>query len=181
MQLEDDEYVELDESGNIVPRHGKGSSDFSNLTEENVNKTELADLADDEANKSLNDKMTVTVNISCHKLLGFATENLRNKIPNEGYLLTSCQVQIDDDDTVYDVLRRVCEAKGMNYSASKGSFGVYVSSIDNLSDSVVGKTAGWCYFVNGNFAKVSASKFKVDDGQTIDWEYDDNWDAGVLE
>ena len=134
----------------------------------------------EEVDKTEN-KMTVTVNISCHELLSFATENLRNKIPNEGYLLTSCQVQIDDDDTVYDVLRRVCEAKGMNYSASKGSFGVYVSSIDNLSDSVVGKTAGWCYFVNGNFAKVSASKFRVKDGQTIDWEYDDNWDAGVLE
>lgn len=126
-------------------------------------------------------KMFVTLSISCHGIKDCSTEELWNCIPNEGYLLTSCQVEIKQGDTVRDVLLRVIESKGIPCTYSDSSaFGTYFSMIDNLSDSKIGHTAGWCYYVNGSMPSVSSGALQVNDGDVISWEYDDDWNLDMF-
>lgn len=141
---------------------GSGSSDNSGSSNSDAGNTEKA--------------MYVTLNISCHGILDCATDSLKAAIPNEGYLLTSCQVQIKEGDTVYDVLMRVIDDKNIPCTHAASVYGQYISMIDNLSDSKIGRTAGWCYYVNNVMPQVSCDNTLVQDGNVISWEYDDNWD-----
>lgn len=171
------QYVQLPENKKLAVNND-GTSELVDSTPKNS--TNMSGTPGDSGNSNSdvgnNDgAMYVTLNISCHGILDRATDSLKAAIPNEGYLLTSCLVQIKEGDTVYDVLMRVIEDKNIPCTHADSVYGQYISMIDNLSDSKIGRTAGWCYYVNNVMPQVSCDNTLVQDGNVISWEYDDDW------
>lgn len=87
-------------------------------------------------------------------------------------MLGSTPVEFYEGDTVYNVLSRACAAKGIPISASSTSYGVYVKSIDNLSEKYYDYSTGWCYTVNGVAPQVSADNYVLQSGDVVSWTYD---------
>ena len=47
----------------------------------------------------------------------------------------------------------------------------YIEGIDNIYEFSCGELSGWMYRVNGEYAQVSCSDYKVKDGDKIQWSY----------
>ncbi|MBQ7557152.1 MAG: DUF4430 domain-containing protein [Lachnospiraceae bacterium] len=110
--------------------------------------------------------------ITCKPFYDGSQQEIRNNLPSGGEILNATAVEIKDGDSVYDVLRRVCADKGIQYTARDTMYGIYISSIDNLSEKYYDGSAGWCYTVNGEYPPVSSSETSVKEGDSIQWIYD---------
>lgn len=110
--------------------------------------------------------------ITCKPFYDGSQKEVRDNLPKEGAILNATAVEIKDGDSVYDVLKRVCADKGIQYTAQETMYGIYVSSIDNLSEKYYDASAGWCYTVNGEYPSVSSSEIRVKPGDAIQWIYD---------
>ena len=66
--------------------------------------------------------------------------------------------------SVFDALRRVAEVEYDDYPG----LGVFVKSIDNLSNT---GNKWWLYKVNGVYGTVSASRFLLENRDSVVWEY----------
>ena len=97
---------------------------------------------------------------------------MKAKLPSDGTILGATTVEFYEGDTVYSALSRVCTAKNIPITATESTYGVYVSSIDNLSEKYYDYSTGWCYTVNGNYPTESANYYTLKDGDTVTWQYD---------
>ena len=113
-----------------------------------------------------------TVTISCEPFLDDVSEAVRSRLPADGLILPLTEVEFRSGESVYDVLKRVCRAKGIPYRASSTYYGAYVSSIDNLSEKYYDYSTGWCYYVDDEYAMVSSDQWQLEGGEHIDWIYD---------
>ncbi|MED0756442.1 DUF4430 domain-containing protein [Aneurinibacillus thermoaerophilus] len=88
-----------------------------------------------------------------------------------GTILSPTEVEIQEGDTVLDVLKRVTREKKiqMEYRGVKAT--AYVEGIDNLYEFDRGSKSGWMYRVNGVFPNKSAGIFPVKAGDKIEWLY----------
>jgi len=59
--------------------------------------------------------------------------------------------------TAFDALDKWCDVTTTDYI-----LGIFVSEIDGVS-------GDWIYMVNNNIARVSASKYQLDDGDEVKW------------
>lgn len=110
---------------------------------------------------------TVTLNIRCDTL----KDKNDSKIPKNGIILEKTEVQIDADDTVYDVLSRVCMEKGIHFEVTGGNDTLYVEGIGNIYEKDYGELSGWMYFVNEKSPSVGCGNYKLTAGDQIEWLY----------
>lgn len=54
-----------------------------------------------------------------------------------------------DGMTAFDAFKAVCDGEEIEYTASEGSYGVYVSAVAGLAEGADGGWSGWTYKVNG--------------------------------
>ncbi|MCG8538947.1 MAG: S-layer homology domain-containing protein [Clostridia bacterium] len=96
----------------------------------------------------------------------------------EGVILSKTQVEIEEDDTVIDVLERVLEDKGIEYKIKNG----YVKSIDGQAEFDIGAKSGWMFSINDEFPEIGAVNVEVDDEDYIKWLYTKNLgeDVGAI-
>ena len=123
---------------------------------------------------------TVTLSIECKTVL----ENLSvldpalkagNFVPEDGVILPCTRYVLRPGDTVYDILSRAVRYNKiqMEYQgADKNSYGsVYVQGISYLYEFSCGPLSGWMYKVNGEYPNYGCSKYKLKDGDVIEWVY----------
>ncbi|WP_432408118.1 S-layer homology domain-containing protein [Wukongibacter sp. M2B1] len=91
----------------------------------------------------------------------------------EGLILSKTEVEIEEDDTVIDVLERVLEDENIKYKIKNG----YVKSIDGQSEFDLGAKSGWMFSINDEFPEIGAENAEVEDGDYIKWLY--TTDLGV--
>lgn len=84
-----------------------------------------------------------------------------------GPVSASATFTFEEGATVYDAL---C-ALGLGIGSQDGVYGVYVSSINGLSEKDHGPSSGWMYAVNGSQPNVACSAYKLGDGDSILWRY----------
>ena len=108
---------------------------------------------------------TVTLTIDSSKAAG-------------GRTLKYINTAIQDNETVYSVLTRVCKQKDIKIS-SKISPSAYVEAIDGISEFDNGALSGWIYCVNGQFPITSCDKYNLKDGDQIKFIY--TLDSGKTE
>lgn len=77
------------------------------------------------------------------------------------------QITVSEGASVYDVLKK----SGANIGASTSAMGVYVYSINGLSEGDKGPGSGWVYTINGVKVMKSANKATVKDGDNIKWSF----------
>lgn len=119
---------------------------------------------------------TATISISCETIL----ENLdmfdKDKIdvlPVDGIILSTRQVTFYEGESVFDLLQRVVKDAGihMEFVFTPIYNSAYVEGINNLYEFDCGPLSGWMYKVNGWFPNYGASRYKLEEGDIINWVY----------
>ena len=107
---------------------------------------------------------TVTVEIICDT-------DLTGR--NDAVILREITVEIEEGETVYDVLAQACRANGIVLDAMSGSptGGVYVRGIDGLHEFAHGDLSGWTYTVNGEQIGIGCDKYTLSPNDKIVWIY----------
>lgn len=88
-----------------------------------------------------------------------------------GTILNTVEVEIQESDTVLDVLQRTLREKKIQISVRGGGAGAYVEGIYNLYEFDRGPGSGWMYSVDGAFPNRSAGVWPVKEGEHIRWLY----------
>ena len=126
------------------------------------------------------DSETVTISIRCDTILknyGELDPALRSGefVPPDGVILPPTKYVLRPGDTVFDILDRAVRYNKiqMEYQgADKNSYGsVYVQGIHYLYEFSCGPLSGWMYRVDGEFPNYGCSKYKLQNGQVIEWVY----------
>ena len=107
---------------------------------------------------------TVTVEIICDT-------DLTGR--NDAVILKEITVEIEEGETVYDVLTQACRANEIVIDASLGSptGGAYIRGIDGLHEFAHGDLSGWTYAVNGEQIGIGCDKYTLSPNDKIVWIY----------
>ena len=94
-------------------------------------------------------------------------------VPKDGTILPSTKVTFTEGETVFDVLRRVCDAAQLQieYSYTPLYESYYVEGINHLYEFDCGPESGWMYKVNDWFPNYGCSAYTLKDGDDIVWCY----------
>jgi len=117
-----------------------------------------------------------TITILCNTILNNA-ENLEEAkapyVPKDGVILPMTTVEFSPGETVFDVLKRVCEAADLQieYSWTPLYDSYYVEGINHLYEFDCGFESGWMYEVNDGFPNYGSSAYEVKPGDKIEWKY----------
>ena len=118
----------------------------------------------------------VTISITCHTILNNldkVSDNKKEIIPSNGVILSQKQVEINDGDTVFDVLLRETRKQRihMDFVESPVYGSAYIKGINNIYEFDAGELSGWMYSVNGVFPNYGCSIYNLNDGDVIQWMY----------
>lgn len=108
----------------------------------------------------------VTVEVRCDTVAGKS-----ESAPSDGEIIGLSEVEIYEGDTAYSVLCRAAAQKKINVSSRGGSQSLYVYGISTLYEFDFGELSGWMYHVNGDSPNVSASEYRLSDGDRVQWLY----------
>ena len=120
-------------------------------------------------------KNTVTITIRCDTAVNNGM-HLESKwagiVPASGVILPVTTVEIEEGDTVFDVLSYVCDKYKIHMSYRGGtSSGCYVEGINNLYEFDGGRWSGWMYCVNDWYPNYGCGVYFVKAGEVIEWNY----------
>lgn len=90
---------------------------------------------------------------------------------DQSTILGGTEVELQEGDTVFKVLARTMKQKGIQMEYTGSGNGVYVQGINNLYEKDKGSGSGWKYSVNGVDVKMGAGRYKVKQGDKIEWFY----------
>ena len=117
-----------------------------------------------------------TITVLCDTILN-NTEKLEEAkapyIPKDGVMLPMTTVEFTPGETVFDVLKRVCDAADLQieYSWTPLYDSYYVEGINHLYEFDCGFESGWMYQVNDGFPNYGSSAYEVKSGDKIEWKY----------
>ena len=120
-------------------------------------------------------KKTVTITIRCDTAVNNGM-HMESKwagiVPASGVILPVTTVEIEDGQTVFDVLAYVCSKYKIHISYRGGtSMGCYVDGINNLFEFDGGRWSGWMYCVNKWYPNYGCGIYYVKPGDVIEWNY----------
>ena len=173
-------------SGGKDPSNGSGSGTSTTPNPDNSSKpgnSSKPDNSTDPDNSSKPDdppkpetKMSCTIEIRCDTILNNMQDlkpGLDVYVPDSGTILPTTTITFTEGETVFDVLKRICDARGIqieySYTPMYGSY--YVEGINNLREFDCGQQSGWMYKVNGWFPNYGCSEYILDAGDEIVWCY----------
>ena len=115
---------------------------------------------------------TVTLTIRCDTIAGKSDSEF---IPEDGIILDTTDFDIDEGETVFDILTEAARAYGIQVenTGSKGnSHGmVYIAGINYIYEKDFGDLSGWVYHVNGISPSRNCGEYVLSDGDQIEWLY----------
>ena len=119
---------------------------------------------------------TCTIEIRCDTILGNMGDleaGLDVYVPDSGTILPATTVSFDPGETVFDVLKRICDGRAiqLEYSFTPLYNSYYVEGINHLYEFSCGPESGWMYKVNGWFPNYGCSAYKLQGGESIVWCY----------
>lgn len=127
--------------------------------------------ADDYYNQSGTEKSnsigTVTITIRCDTVSDKSAEH----IPDDGVILDVSTFEIEEGDTVYDVLSEATAKNKIHLETSGSADSAYVEGISNIYEFDFGDLSGWMYFVNGESPSVGCGEYVLSDDDEIRWLY----------
>ena len=118
---------------------------------------------------------TCTITIRCDTILNNMNSLVPDKaglVPPDGVLLYPTTVTFSPGETVFDVLRRVCDTAGIALEYEMSVYGsYYVEGIGGIYAFDCGSESGWMYKVNEWFPNYGCSDYILADGDNIVWCY----------
>jgi len=115
---------------------------------------------------------TVSLEIRCDTIAGRSDSD---NIPADGVILAPTAFDIEQGDTVFDILNEAAQTYGIHVE-NKGSSGnahgmVYIAGINYIYEYDFGDLSGWVYHVNGITPSRSCGEYELSDGDRIEWLY----------
>ena len=92
-------------------------------------------------------------------------------VPKNGIMLDNYKATLKSKSTVYDLLKKACNDKGITYTAKDTMYSVYIAGINNIDEKDCGKGSGWKYRVNGSYPNISVDLKKLKDGDKVVFTY----------
>ncbi|MCM1544899.1 MAG: DUF4430 domain-containing protein [Ruminococcus sp.] len=126
------------------------------------------------------DSETVKISIRCDTVLENYNDldpvlQSEEYVPVDGTILSETEYVLREGDTVFDILDRAVRYNKiqMEYQgADVNKFGsVYIQGIHYLYEFSCGPLSGWMYRVNGKYPNYGCSKYKLKDGDIVEWVY----------
>lgn len=119
---------------------------------------------------------TCTITVVCPTIfdnLDSLNEEKAPFVPKDGTILPSTKVTFTEGETVFDVLKRVCDAAQLQieYSYTPLYESYYVEGINHLYEFDCGPESGWMFKVNEWFPNYGCSAYTLKDGDDIVWCY----------
>ena len=119
---------------------------------------------------------TCTFSISCAAILGHMDDLDPEKvelIPEDGWILEPVEVTFNSGENVFDVLQSVCKDNKihMEYMNTPIYNSAYIEGIYNLYEFDCGELSGWMYSVNDWFPNYGCSRYALQDGDVVQWQY----------
>lgn len=106
-------------------------------------------------------QISVELSVNCEKAVAYGADYPK-------YLMSKTKCSVKKGTTVFDLLSEACSKKGLAVVHQNKS---YIVSIGGLSEKDCGGSSGWLYTVNGVKPMMSASKYVLKDGDTVEWYY----------
>lgn len=118
---------------------------------------------------------TCTFVIECKTILDNKDKlkkGLEKYVPDDAVIFSG-KVGFDSGESVYDILRRICDENDIQMEASftPAFSSYYVEGINNLYEFDCGKNSGWMYSVNGVFPNYGCSSYKPANNDSIAFRY----------
>ena len=115
---------------------------------------------------------SVTLEIRCDTIVGKSDSEY---IPDDGTILAVTDFDIEEGDTVFDILTEAAQTYGIQME-NKGSSGsahgmVYIAGINYIYEFDYGDLSGWVYHVNGITPSRNCGEYILSDGDEIQWLY----------
>ncbi|MEE0944703.1 MAG: DUF4430 domain-containing protein [Clostridia bacterium] len=94
-------------------------------------------------------------------------------VAENGIIFTSSQVEINEGESVFDLLLRTMKKEKIpfEFSNTPGYNSAYIEGINNLYEFDCGALSGWMYKVNGEFVQKSCSEVYIKAGDVVEWLY----------
>lgn len=110
---------------------------------------------------------------SLQKHMDRVDDSMKKYIPSDGKILSQTAVKMKTGDTAYTILEKVCKAKNIALDAeySNAFSSQYVRGIGHLYEKQAGDMSGWLYLVNGKLPGWGASRYKLKEGDQVEWVY----------
>ena len=99
-------------------------------------------------------------------------ESVRVTIRGIDSIIEDVEVVYKEGLDAFDVLKAVCDQKGISLETTGKGITVYVSSINGLAEMEYGPMSGWKYKVNGQMYSKGAGQYLVKSGDHVEWFYD---------
>ena len=118
---------------------------------------------------------TCTFVIECKTILDNKDKlkkGLEKYVPDDAVIFSKT-VGFDSGESVYDILRRICDENSIQMEASytPAFSSYYVEGINNLYEFDCGQGSGWMYSVNGIFPNYGCSSYKPASNDKIAFRY----------
>lgn len=118
---------------------------------------------------------TCTFVIECKTILDNKDKlkkGLEKYVPDDAVIFSKT-VGFDSGESVYDILRRICDENSIQMEASytPAFSSYYVEGINNLYEFDCGQGSGWMYSVNGVFPNYGCSSYKPASNDEIAFRY----------
>jgi hypothetical protein len=121
-------------------------------------------------------ELKCTLSVDCSNVLNNLdnlNEDKKEIIPEEGVIYTKQEVTFYEGETVFNVLLREMKKNKihMEYVMTQLYNSNFIEGIGNLYELDCGELSGWIYKVNGWSPNYGCSRYKLKDGDVIEWQY----------
>jgi len=121
-------------------------------------------------------KLTATLSVVCTTILDHMdkfNKDKREVLPADGVIYQSRKVTFYEGESVFDVLLREMKNSKihMEFSMTPMYNSNYIEGINNIYEFDCGELSGWMYKVNGWYPNYGSSRYKLKDGDVIEWVY----------
>lgn len=146
-------------------------SDDDNKSQDNQN-TPAQDTPQQEEPEQTGNTVTLTIRCDTAVNNGMHLESKwAGIVPASGCILDTTTFEINDGDTVFDVLCQARDKFKLHMQYKGAGSGIYVEGINNLYEFDGGRWSGWMYCVNDWYPNYGCGVYYLQPGDVIEWNY----------
>nr|WP_286672395.1 DUF4430 domain-containing protein [Cohnella hashimotonis] len=120
--------------------------------------------------------MTAYLSVSCATILDhldLLDPDKLELVPDDGVIFSKREVTFYEGESVFNVLQREMKKNKihMEFENTPVYNSAYIEGINNLYEFDCGELSGWMYKVNEWFPNYGSSRYKLKQGDVIEWVY----------
>lgn len=121
-------------------------------------------------------EFTATLSVRCDTILDNMDMLDREKwelVPDDGVIFAETAVVFYEGESVFNVLQREMRRVKLHmvFRSTPIYNSAYIEAINNLYEFDVGELSGWMYSVNDWYPNYGCSRYRLQDGDRIEWHY----------